>query len=1230
MQPSRPQEGFALIIALSLVSFLLVIIVTMTATVVVEKKGGDANVGEMQARQHAKVAAVVALGDLQKYVGVDQRVTARGDILYDPDSSPIQGQAHWTGVWSSKLDPSGNPLNDSVDSDLGLDNHTPHWLVSGETPSFSPDAQVAVAVADSIEIASLGNSVELIDDHVRVPIVDILDENNDEVGAYAFWVSDEGVKARVNLSDQFHPDVSTDPFADFYRLAIPQQADPTVATIDRSGSLERPFLMSAFSGESGWKDTTSRVSRILGEEQLALLSDEMDKERIQREFFHDFSTSSVSLLTNTRDGGFKRDLSTALLSLPSDMANKLMFPSSDGIDDYGSSGTQPGDPGGPAWDQLSDYYKYSLQNMALAGTNTALNFRRPTNLQAGFAPVVVRFHIVEQTFARLAGADSTDALDYEYVSGTFPLITLWNPYDRDMTLPELGLNISASEWRVFHVDPNNVTSSGIQDICNGIIITKNFSSDGAVKTTEGGGSNEQLRFLTLESVTIPAGEAVNFTPPNNSYWGSGADDNMLKAGSSGTEIRGFFSTWKGTDSSLAGGTYLMFDSVSGLSNVRSSNSTNAISGSSYPRNNFYVALMTEPEKGSTASFDKRFQFHNFGGVVQPYNYLPRVVAVGTPSSPISSLTIDSPGSSRNAASASPSPVYVDDLQDHTYDPSAANYSGYFFGQTWIMNFGGANPAPRDVTWQNPNLLSQFNIRSSFVLPSMQHRVNYNSAFEYDYLTFHYGEESPISSNRHLNYMEGTDDISRNGNAYVGWGHASTVGNEKMILFESPVNPVLSIGQLSNANLENIESLSHHVRGSHERNQQGGVLSPSYPIGNSYANIHLPLYETRMNVQDANFFGDIGQTKSFKPLSGTAPHRGGIYDFSYELNQALWDTFYFSTMLPANATDSTIDPNAINFPLPNSRMRLADGAVNWSDLAIENRSAAQLLLDGGFNINSTSVVAWEAMLGALRDVDTLGLDSDDPNNQRHHFSRISNPLVGGVAEIPEISPNNLSNDALFAGFRSLTDDQISDLARSVVREIRLRRSTYGHPHLSLNEFINRSIDLNDINDPSRKRFAYVGGLQSAIDFSGVNGDSIIDEEGDYSLGSGDGLWDSQYAVTFTPAGDSAYHFDSVESIKNRPVAESIPGFLTQADILSKLGAIITPRSDTFTIRTYGSALSTDGANPTTEAYLEVVVQRTANYLDPSDQDYESASATLNQEFGRKFRIVSSRWLDADEI
>jgi hypothetical protein len=94
----------------------------------------------------------------------------------------------------------------------------------------------------------------------------------------------------------------------------------------------------------------------------------------------------------------------------------------------------------------------------------------------------------------------------------------------------------------------------------------------------------------------------------------------------------------------------------------------------------------------------------------------------------------------------------------------------------------------------------------------------------------------------------------------------------------------------------------------------------------------------------------------------------------------------------------------------------------------------------------------------------------------------------------------------------------------------------------------------------------------------------------------------------------------------------PGWLTQADVLCVVGALLTVRSDTFLVRAYG-----DATNPLTgavkcRAWCEAVVQRVPDFVDPGDpaDTAQDALSGTNRIYGRRFEIVRFRWLSADEV
>jgi hypothetical protein len=94
----------------------------------------------------------------------------------------------------------------------------------------------------------------------------------------------------------------------------------------------------------------------------------------------------------------------------------------------------------------------------------------------------------------------------------------------------------------------------------------------------------------------------------------------------------------------------------------------------------------------------------------------------------------------------------------------------------------------------------------------------------------------------------------------------------------------------------------------------------------------------------------------------------------------------------------------------------------------------------------------------------------------------------------------------------------------------------------------------------------------------------------------------------------------------------PGQLLQGDILQALGPYMTVHSDTFTIRAYGETRNPATNQIVAKAYCEAVVQRLPDPV-PSGTSTGTALAELilpTSPFGRRFSIVSFRWLNEAEV
>ncbi|HEY1121747.1 MAG TPA: hypothetical protein VGE67_09110, partial [Haloferula sp.] len=89
------------------------------------------------------------------------------------------------------------------------------------------------------------------------------------------------------------------------------------------------------------------------------------------------------------------------------------------------------------------------------------------------------------------------------------------------------------------------------------------------------------------------------------------------------------------------------------------------------------------------------------------------------------------------------------------------------------------------------------------------------------------------------------------------------------------------------------------------------------------------------------------------------------------------------------------------------------------------------------------------------------------------------------------------------------------------------------------------------------------------------------------------------------------------------------YLTQADVLQVIGPVLSARSDTFVIRTYGDSVDEAG-NVQARAWCEATVQRTPEPLVPDESGVDCKNAGKPDDFGRRFMVVSFRWLSPSEI
>ena len=265
-----------------------------------------------------------------------------------------------------------------------------------------------------------------------------------------------------------------------------------------------------------------------------------------------------------------------------------------------------------------------------------------------------------------------------------------------------------------------------------------------------------------------------------------------------------------------------------------------------------------------------------------------------------------------------------------------------------------------------------------------------------------------------------------------------------------------------------------------------------------------------------------------------------------------------------------------------------------------------MIAGPFNVNSTSVSAWKQVLSSLRGKpvarleDTPELAEDTPQGTPIGSGMLPN---GELVESGDLNfdPNSPPNQ--WTGWRDLTDEEIDTLAEAMVHQVKQRG-----PFLSLSEFVNRRLDA------SNAELSVKGAMQAALDDPFVP----INAAFRHSFRA---LDNEQHGMT--P--------EFPEALEG-PVAYGSAPYIDQADILRHLAGQLTTRGDTFIIRAYGDSLNSKG-NVEARAWCEAVIQRTPEYIDSADEPHikqHYLTSQTNLKFGRRFELVSFRWLHPSEV
>ncbi len=1236
----KTKDGFALVITLSLMVLLTIVAVGLLSLSAISLRSSSQVMAQAEARANARLALMLAIGDLQKHAGPDRTITATSEILAT-SSTPV-AKPNTTGVWESwwDFDPSGAP-----DYTAEKTSRFRRWLVSSadlaspRSRDFATTAWTDKTVA-LVDTGSLGADAN---DTTKataglVPVV----TSDKTQGSYAWHVSDESVKARVNI---YRDPSQKATLAQKRALLAGHRPEPSVMKGSDGSPLD--FLPTDFSAEE-FAEATATAGKIIDLNQVELLDDA--QERVKA-FRNDITPYSLGVLADVRGGGLKQDLSSMFEmgsatanTLPPEFTGKKLYESTHGL-------TGVSDPN---WSALASYYNSfrSLTNLETSPrfiVNQAAISNAQVPITYNPAPVIAKvdtiFSFVARPTTDVFWINGNQALkDYfdHHLNLIFtPVVTLHNPYNVNISFHKMEVlfeNIPVAFNFMFQAGGSGGFAS--MSVEAGKFESINTMSYDAGSDHNGRSDKKFVMNIANWSDTDPldASSAISapivMKPGQTLICGpSFAPSASFKSdASAGHSTVGF--DWdnrltkaiKAKPSFTPGLGYEMYAVT--ISNMRKPGSvfpggwpghpfmmlrdaaTSPKISKSTVTDRFYVefkAQRPDPYKDNT-SFTKNELAPTFAvnaklqatssGTLAPYAKLQfDYMNDSTLKNIFDDRVYRYPPTGSLAASDCAAPGGVAYAQQDTFVRQFAIFSAYARttnGGVFETNNRTKSPAEspqlnllkdgrlagKPFLFHNPSR-SNFTTNLASEKPSAQ-------AYELNFQPF-------LSKGDYQDYM----DVDATNRVPSLTGNRTTSGIKSGSYLEVPSGPLQTIADFRRSNALTTSFLPHFVQ----------------PVGNSL--LH-PLMSANKVVE-----------------TNPAITSTQLLDHSVLANHALYDRFYFSTFATRGATK----PDAVFEQFMNGSTPLASqsflpylpGGKNAADAKDElfatgkptgttyKTAAEYQMVRGPFNVNSTNVQAWKAMLASMNksDVFTLwarsaGIDFRTATGVPVTAMSLVN---GGANPGPGVDATKIDNQRsnVWNGYRELTDAEVGNLAVKIVDEVRARG-----PFLSMSEFVNRRVG-------TAGPFTLSGALEAAIAKAEIN-----EKENAGPIDS----FLNQVPITTADIGDpKQYNYKTPEATTGNPAAGA-PGWVNQGDLLRILEPSATVRGDTFVIRVYGDAQDATG-KITARAYAEAVVQRVPEYVDPADRPSLNASLDptakpANKTFGRRINVVSFRWLSRSEV
>lgn len=1127
------QGGFALVVTLSLMILLTVIAVGLLTLSSVSLRSSSQGQAASTARANARLALMMAIGELQKEMGPDSRISAP----HDAGNTAPGGQPHWTAVYDAWVSPPG-----AAETPQSRAPKFRGWLASGANSATGGP----VGTMDKVLLLganSLGGTATA-DDEIRVPMHEV--STGQQRGRLAWWTADDAAKAKVNAG----PDATTT-----LASAAP---NPLFDTQSPANVGHRAFpKLEQFDWKEGQRAKTISTAQInlaaglVGQAGVGNIS-------------HDLTVSSAGVMTDVRQGRLKRDLSNLLSRDVKEIENKPLYLANGRMNRFAitkdgaisNASDLPSDTTSNRWGiNLEEMYLFHNihREMDWSGGKPSLTMK-----STGQEIFKDRYYIYRQPmFDAVQFILSLRAVPDKAVAGEprykmEPMLdgmaALSNPNDIPLVWPP-GLTLYLQLNRIPYLMRWKIQNK------EGMVYPNNKESEAPFFKTfrgfVGGGAK----------AANPAG-GFKLEPGESAAFGSstaiGQDMDIMRgfAPSGGVS----FTEWNINATGLKADDKIDFDLVFNETGDR--NQIFASYGAWVKKTG---GTQWQPEGDVLTGVDRSLPLVQklLPSPIRPPQVLPVSAFLPDPTDP----------------QRKPKPIMM---------------------LNFLRNVEQSSPSPQnDAFPSRPFQLNEPAAHQHWVIPNKneESRRHFNQT---------------LITTEAMNYRFRTLAAGAGGrNVYHGGGRQPGLlgGSFNVIKRRLPLAPPLSLGAFENAIATGFTQRFDSIR-----NEPSASAGPT-AVG---------LTGFGLNDDGTRIAKAVGNSWSLPFMASDKVNVGRATDHSWFVNTALWDQWFLSGIVDGRGAGSS--PWMSDSRSPRAQFRdLAEGTGSLrnkrylfyrsktSDQALDdlfdgenfkpaalNKLAKYLLIDGAFNVNSTSVAAWKALLTSVRK-QKLVTGAGTLQDADHPFGTLGyavNPANAGTSE------------GDWNGFLDLTAAQMDDLAAAVVGEIKSRG-----PFLNLADFVNRRPDSSDAAQRA------LGALQAAIDKSGIN-------------------------KRFTASGRelTSDDLDPLDG-KNTVAAEPNParaigaaGYLSQAGLLTAIGSQITVRADTFTIRAYGDARDPTGTKIIAKAWCEAVIQRVPDYVDPTDapeaQDgWPQAAnklAPVNALFGRRLTIQSFRWLNSNEI